>query len=109
MTKPLTKSALSGARKRLLETMQRLGFGSIHSLQFEDGEPVFSPPPRVVRDIKFGGENGPRPEHASEDFPLTTQVLDLFRYLDELRDGTIELIEVKHGVPFKMLVEGDLG
>ncbi|HEY7159468.1 MAG TPA: hypothetical protein VH575_36315 [Gemmataceae bacterium] len=99
-----TKATLSFARRRLLELMQRLNFGRIEELTLVAGEPVFTPPPRVVREIKFGGENGPRPELAATDFSLKAQIIDLFQTFDTLQDGTIAVLEIKHGLPFRMMV-----
>ena len=53
-------ASLSEARRRLIRLMQNINFGAIGDLEVRGGEPMFSPPPRVVREIKFGGENGPR-------------------------------------------------
>ena len=100
-----TKASLSGARKRLLETMQRLNFGRIENLAVRAGEPAFDPAPKIVRDIKIGGENGPRPELDRDDFALKTQVAELFDHLTQLGDGSIAMIEVKHGLPFRLVVE----
>ena len=102
-----TKSALSTPKARLIELMQRVNFGRIEELAVRDGEPVFDPSPRVVREVKFGGENGPRPETAKADFTLKAQVCDLFAQLEALGDGTVQCIEIKHGLPFKMTVEED--
>jgi hypothetical protein len=99
-----TKRSLSGDRQRLVELMQRLGFGLIKGLQVRDGNPVLDPLPEVTREHKFGGENGPRPELAATDFALKTQVIELFREFDRLRDTTIAVLEVKHGLPFRMLL-----
>jgi hypothetical protein len=33
---------------------------------------------------------------------LKEPVLDFFRSLKEVRDGTVETLEVKHGLPFRM-------
>jgi hypothetical protein len=101
---PVAKASLSPARGRLLEIMQRLNFGRIEHLVIEDGEPVLAPLPRLVREAKFGGDNGPRPELGARNFLLKTQLVELFRYLDTTRDVTIELLEIKHGLPFKMEV-----
>jgi hypothetical protein len=85
--------------------MQRLNFGCILDLPVQDGEPVLDPPPRVVREVKFGGENGPRPESAKTDFALKAQVQDLFAHLEAVGNGVVQCIEIKHGLPFKMTVE----
>ena len=100
-----TKASLSAPRRRLLETMQRLNFGRIEDLEIRNGEPMFNPAPRVVQDIKLGGENGPRPELGNADFALKSQVAEFFDYLSRLGDGSVETIEVKHGLPFKLVIE----
>ena len=96
---------LSDGRRRLLRLMQDINFGAIEELEIRGGEPMFNPPPRVVREIKFGGENGPRPEAGSPDFALKSSVAELMHSLTQIGDGTIERLEVKHGVPFRMKVE----
>lgn len=101
----MTKASLSAGRRRLLETMQRLNFGRIEDLEIRGGDPVFNPAPRFVQDIKLGGENGPRPELGATDFVLKSQVAEFFDYLSRLGDGTVETIEVKHGLPFKLVIE----
>lgn len=105
MTSTSTKASLSAPRRRLLETMQRLNFGRIEGLAIRGGEPQFQPPPRLVKDIKIGGENGPRPELTIEDFALKNAVIELFDHLSRIGDGTLESIEIKYGVPFKLVVE----
>lgn len=100
-----TKSALSPARRRLLETMQLVGFGRIENLSIRQGEPCFNPAPKIIQEIKIGGENGPRPELTLSDFALKTQVTELFAHLNCVADGTVAAIEVKHGLPFRLVVE----
>jgi len=56
----------------------------------------------VVREIKFGGENGPRREMTVEDFALKSQAVELFAQLDRLGNGTVLSLEIKHGLPFRM-------
>ena len=102
---PLTKQSLSPSQRRLLGLMQRISFGRIEALVVRDGQPVFDPPPRVIREVKFGGENGPRPEVAKQDFALKAQVREFFEHLNELDNATIRSVEIKHGLPFKMTVE----
>jgi hypothetical protein len=104
MTTPQTKSELSPARRRLLELLQQINFGQIEHLVIRAGDPVFDPEPRVVHEIKFcAAENGPRAELAAGDFRLKGQLVELFRTLDALGDATVERLEVKHGLPFRLI------
>jgi hypothetical protein len=105
MSVNLTKASLSEPRRRLLDLMQQLGFGRVEGLTVRNGEPVLEPSPRVIREHKFGGENGPRPERAAADFALKTQLVELFKAFDEFQDAAIAVLEVKHGLPFRMMVE----
>ncbi|HCF06303.1 MAG TPA: hypothetical protein DEU72_08760 [Desulfomicrobiaceae bacterium] len=105
MSEVTTKASLTPARRRLLELMQEINFGRIEGLAVRGGEPVLDPPPRVVREIKFGGENGPRRELGSDDFALKAQAVEFFTHLSRLGDGTVEILEIKHGLPFRMSVE----
>ena len=104
MTKNATKLSLSPLRQRLLELMQDINFGRIEGLVVRSGEPRLDPPPRAVRKIKFGSTNGCRPQTRGQDFALKSQVQELFAYLDEMGDGTIEVLEIQHGLPFRMTV-----
>ena len=105
-----TKSSLPPGRKRLVELMQEVNFGRIERLVVKDGDPVVddAASPRVVLEVKFGGENGPRPEVANGDFALKQQVIELFEYFDRVRNASIEVLTVKHGLPFGMHVETNL-
>ena len=102
-----TKSSLSQPKARLVEWMQRITFGRIEGLVIRNGEPVFDPPPRIVREVKFCAENGPRPETAKSDFILKGEVRELFAHIEALGNGVILCIDVKHGLPFKMTIEED--
>ena len=71
----------------------------------KDGEPVLDPYPRVIREIKLCGESGSRKELASEHFALKSQAVEFFTHLNRIENGTVEVIEVKHGLPFLMTLE----
>jgi hypothetical protein len=96
----LAKADLPEPRKRLVELMQRVNFGRIENLIVRNGEPVLTPAPRIIREHKFAGENGPRPELGTGDFRLKAQLTDLFNLLDKIGNGTIAVLTIKHGLPF---------
>src|SRR5262249_53521018 len=104
MQNGLTKAALPEPRKRLVELMQSINFGRIESLVIRNGDPVFDPPPRMIREVKLGGENGPRPELDAGNFLLKTQVVERSQRCDQRGDTTIEGLEAQQGLPFRILV-----
>ena len=102
----LTKSSLSTARKRLLETMQKTNFGRIEGLMIRAGEPVFAPAPRIIKDVKLGSaDNQARPELQASDFVLKREHIELFENLSRIGDGSVESIEIKSGLPFRLTHE----
>lgn len=105
MNHVVTKGSLLPPSRRLLQLMQEVNFGRIEDLAVRNGQPVLDPGPRIVREVKFGGENGPRAQRGAEDFTLKAHVVELFEYLNRMGNGTIEALEIKHGLPFRMIVE----
>lgn len=100
----VSTSSLSPERRQFIRQMQQINFGRIEAVVICDGEPVSSPRSRLVREHKFGGENGPRRELSIADFLLKQQVVELFAFFDELQNGVIDVLEIKHGLPFRMIV-----
>ncbi len=101
----VTYSALTPCRRDFVGLMQRINFGRVEDLHVRNGEPVFDPPPRVIREVKFGRENRPRPEAAKADFSLKAEVVDLFAHLEEVGNGVITRLDIQHGLPFRMAFE----
>jgi hypothetical protein len=84
---------------------QAIAYGSIEELEVRRSEPVFNPAPVMLRDVKLDADEGPRPELALDDFVLSDQVCRLLRMLDNLESGSIRHIEVRAGIPRRVLVE----
>jgi hypothetical protein len=101
-----TKHSLSAARQHLVELFQEINFGRVEQLEVRDGEPVFEPPPRVFREVKFGRTNGPNPARGKDDFLLKDTVRELFELFDRERALLIENLDLQHGLPVRMTVAG---
>ncbi len=105
MNQQVTKSSLSTRRRLLVEFLQEHPFCRIESLQVRAGEPLFTPPPKVILKLKMGADNGRRPESELPDFWLKRQFIDLLDTITELGDGEIRLIDVQHGLPLVVEIE----
>src|ERR1035438_788697 len=90
-----TKSSLSESEQWLVELMQTLNFGRIEALLVRAGRPVSNPAPQIIQKLKIGGENGPRPERAHDDFLLKRQTIEMLEALRKLGDGKVLAIEVQ--------------
>ncbi|MGA2594753.1 MAG: hypothetical protein ABSH32_33050 [Bryobacteraceae bacterium] len=96
-------SEISAARQLFIRTCQRLGFGKICGLAVRDREPVFDQNAQLVFDLKLETDEDPRPEMALNDFVLCSEICRLFSMLDAFHNGTIEHLEVRAGVPRRMV------
>lgn len=104
-TNPPTKQALSSGARRLVELMQRIGFGRIEHLHMVGGEPTFTPMPRVVREVKLGGAPGGDAAARPAEFSLKQAVVELLAELKTTGEGSTVSIEVRHGLPHRLLVQ----
>lgn len=100
----MKKSDLTGSLQELLETMQRISFGEINGLSIRNGQPNPEQPPVVIRHLKFGSGNRPQPEAQLSDFVLNAKMEEFFASLGRIEEGTIAKIEVKEGLPFRMVL-----
>jgi hypothetical protein len=98
-------SDLSEARRALVRLCQTTNFGEIRGLRVCNSEPVLNPSPVVVVDIKLDSEREPRPEVDLADFELAHEVRRLLDQLSQIENGEIERIEVRSGVPRRLILQ----
>jgi len=108
MSKPLRFSDLSPARQTLVRLCQTINHGGIENLRVEHAEPIFEPPPVVLKDVKLDSDEGLRPELALVDFVVSDEVLRLTKQLDELECGMLRRVEVRAGIPRRIVLESQL-
>jgi hypothetical protein len=61
-----------------------------------------------VSEVRLDIEEGPRPESELPDFKLSSEIQRLMRQLDQLKDGRIEKIEVREGIPRRLVLASRL-
>ena len=107
--KAASKGSLQSHTQHLIELIGQVQFGRIESLQIADGQPVLDPLPRIVREIKFGSEVSPGvPADRSNSVPKR-QVQELLDLMGEIENGTIDVLEVRHGLPFRVVLAAQSG
>ena len=83
----------------------RKNFGYIEDLDIRGGEPVLAPAPNVVIEVKLDTDDNGRSESTLADYELRSEVVRLMGQLDIVRDGWIQRIDVRFGVPRRALIE----
>jgi hypothetical protein len=66
---------------------------------------IFKPGTLVYVEIKLDGDHGARSEVGLADFALPDEVLRLMAQLDAIQNGVIEEIEVRAGIPHRLVFE----
>ena len=102
---PTRLSHLSEPRRALVQLLQSINFGYIEDLEVRGGEPVLTPAPAVVIEVKLDVPGDARPESTLPDYELRGEAVRLMDQLDAVRDGWIRRIDVRFGVPRRVLLE----
>jgi len=97
-------SHLSAPRQDLVRLCQAINYGQIHHLEIRDGNPVLSPPPLVLIEVKLDSDEVPRPEVDLSDFEICNEVRRLMGQLQALTTGVIERIDVRAGIPRRIVL-----
>jgi hypothetical protein len=95
-------STLSPGRNKLVATMRRNPYCKI-DMVIRGREPSFTPAPKITREIWLGTDAATRPVADESDFSLKRVILELFEYFDKLPDGSAITIEVRHGLPTRLI------
>lgn len=101
--------ALSPARLRLVGLMQHIRFGAIEGLHIVQGEPASNPPPRIVRERLFGVRQASVVNPLPDELTLKRHVVELFSEFRRIGDGVVERLEVRHGLPHRLVIATPVG
>jgi hypothetical protein len=96
---------LSPRRQVLIRIMQEVNFGELQGIQVRDADPILDGTSVVILDAKLDKEEVPRPELDLADFALSVEVSRLMSRLDQLKNGTIQRLEVRAGIPRRLVFE----
>lgn len=97
-------SQLSPSRQALVRIFQIINYGQIEHLGVRNADPVFDYTTTVFVELKLESDTEVRAEFDLPDFDLREEVRRLMIQLDEFPDGTIERVEVRAGIPRRMVL-----
>jgi len=104
---PQSIGTLSFNKRRLVELMRELNYGRINQLYIKCGEPYFTPPPVVIKDIDLGkAKNIVQNVYCPQtEYFLKKQIIVLFDCMKIEGDGIVNTLIVQDGLPVRMKLE----
>ena len=108
MSRCVRFSQLSLTRQALVRLCQETNFGQIRGLVVREGEPIFEPRPTVLVEVRLDLDEGCRPEINLDDFVLREEVCRLMERLQHAGNTVVERIEVRSGIPRRVVIESIL-
>jgi hypothetical protein len=87
--------------------LQAINFGEVQCVQVHDADPMLDSAV-VILDEKLDKDDLPRPELGLTDFALSAEVLRLMSRLDEIKNCTILHLEVRAGIPRRLVIQSRL-
>jgi hypothetical protein len=102
--KTLRYSAVSPRRQQLIRICQALNFGALCDIRIESADPVLEGG-SIVSEERLDLPDEPRPEIRLDDFNLCQEWRRLLTRFDAIQNGSIECIEVRAGIPRRVIFE----
>jgi hypothetical protein len=101
----LRLSQLPPLQQVLLRLCSWVGHGSVHDVDFRAGQPAFDPQPVTVCEYRLNTDIAGRPEGKFADYVLRQEARRLISLLDAIGSGRIKRIDVREGLPWRVIVE----
>jgi hypothetical protein len=98
-------SQISPQRQVLVRLCQLINFGEVRDLDVRNREPVLGSSVVVLADVRLDADEAMRCEARLSDFTLCQELRRLLAQLDGIEHGRITRIEIRAGLPRRMLFE----
>lgn len=96
---------MTNAERELIRLIRQTRFGCISGIKLAEGQPMLDFNTSVSVEIKLSGLEPTTEVVSEQDYIKKPQVRTLFERFRAIGNGTIECIDVRDGLPFKMTVK----
>lgn len=96
---------VTNAERELIRLIRQTQFGCVSNIKLSAGQPIFDGNTSVSIEFKLSGLEPTKEVLSEQDYLNKPQVRTLFERFRTLGNGTIECIDVRDGLPFKMTIK----
>jgi len=97
--------SMTNAERELIRLIRQTQFGCISNIKLAAGQPVLDANTSVSIEFKLSGTEPTREVLSDQDYARKPQVRTLFERFRTLSNGTVECLDVRDGLPFKMTIK----
>jgi len=95
---------ITDAESTLIRLIQEMRFGRIENFRLVDGEPILGSETELCTEYKLSGVEQPREVITDREFLNKPQVRTMFEQFEQVQHGTVDYLDVRDGLPFKLMV-----
>jgi hypothetical protein len=88
----------------LVDLIREMRHGRIENFRVVDGKPIVGASTEVCVEYKLSGVEQPSEVINEREFLKKPQVRAMFEKLEQVRHGTVDYLDVRDGLPFKLMV-----
>jgi hypothetical protein len=96
---------VTNAERELIRLIRQTQFGCISNIKLSAGQPVFDGNTSVSVEFKLSGLEPTKEVLSEQDYLKKPQVRTLFERFRTLGNGTVECLDVRDGLPFKITIK----
>lgn len=96
---------VTNAERELIRLIRQTQFGCISNIKLSAGQPIFDGNTSVSIEFKLSGLESTKEVLSEQDYLNKPQVRTLFERFRTLGNGTIECLDVRDGLPFKVTIK----
>ena len=95
---------ITSAQRDFARLVRETRFGSIEHIRLNGGQPVIDANLEVRVVFRLSGVEPPLEVMTDNDYLGRPQVRAMFERFEQVREGIVECLDVRDGLPFKMTV-----
>lgn len=96
---------VTNAERELIRLIRQTQFGCISNIKLSAGQPILDGNTSVSIEFKLSGLEPTKEVLSEQDYLNKPQVRTLFERFRTLGNGTIECLDVRDGLPFKVTIK----
>jgi len=99
-----TSVQITDAERAFARLVHETRFGTIENIRLSGGQPVIDDNTEIATEYRLSGMEPAREVMTDDEYLSKPQVRSMFERFKLVREGTVQNLDIRDGLPFKMTV-----